>query len=164
MLLKQQLEVNNHFISKNIIRHDRTSGELTFLHNCVQLNQTLPASVPGHAPPEGFWAKNERVTELKLETLKVSCSSVCNSRVSGQKKTNRQVQHESCFPSVVLACDEPRLLIYGADSEASFLPENLHVYCIFNPPRPGLCMWVTVHNSSCALIDTAETEVVNLLQ
>lgn len=68
------------------------------------------------------------------------------------------------FPSVVLACDEPGLLIYGTDSEASFLPENLHVYCIFNPARPGLCMRATVHNSSCTLVDTAETEVVKLLQ
>lgn len=61
------------------------------------------------------------------------------------------------FPSVVLACDERHLLIYGTDSVASFTPKNLHVYCIFNPfiPGPLLRTQVTVDGNNVA---------VNLLQ
>lgn len=61
------------------------------------------------------------------------------------------------FPSVVLACDECHLLIYGTDSVASFTSFNLHVYCIFNPFIPGMSLrtQVTVDSNNLA---------VNLLQ
>lgn len=57
------------------------------------------------------------------------------------------------FPSVVLACDERHLLIYGTDSVASITPENLHVYCIFNPviPGPSLRTQVTVDSNNLAV-------------
>lgn len=70
---------------------------------------------------------------------------------------NRQVRHESCLPA--LACDEPRLLIYGTNPAASFIPMNLHVYCIFNPFRPGA---FTMRTGYClhTLVQRVDTEAV----
>lgn len=58
------------------------------------------------------------------------------------------------FPSVEFASDEHRLLIYGTDPAASFIPENLHVYCIFNPFRPEglLCTRITVDSCLHTLV------------
>lgn len=62
--------------------------------------------------------------------------------------------------SAALAHGDHRLLIYGADPAASYLPQHLHVYCIFNPPVAGsqLCTRLTVCNFSNVLSDGAEAE------
>lgn len=111
-----------------------------------------------------FFGINEHLTELKSETLRVSsCSTICNSRVSGQKKTNRQVRHESYFPPLCW-CVMSTTCLFMALIQRHHLSQRICMSIVYlTPSGQDFCyahglLFTTVYTLRYSLVDTAETE------